>query len=406
MASAMKWNVVIPRGLLAAGCVAWVMAMTGCAVPSGGGRPAAEAADADAGDAVQATPEAPDKVPAPAVSAQKTPPPAAASVPVEADASSTNVAASGDHLLVANRGFVPAPYKPAQVASEKPLVFSNARGVDVDQYVKALSGDVKALLDLSREGRPDAIAPAAATSAAVAPTNLESIVQRLDDKLTKDIGEGQGGLRPYIAKASLCLFDSDCRLQEEDMAGLSPDDRALVDEYRRLFTQLGEQMGRDQGADREILASSAGTLVQALEARKPLRIREAVLCSEISGYGAYQPLPQLEFKVGAYPLVMLYTELANFKTSPLPDGTQAVKLVQELSLHRVTPAGLVLVWSELPAQVTDISRTARRDFFLGQVVRLPEPLDPGEYELKVKVLDLADTVSATASISLRIVAGP
>ena len=87
----MKWNVVITRGLLVAGVTSGVLALTGCADLSGGGRPAAAAGGESSADLADQTPAASADQMAvaakPSVSAQKTPPPAAS---VATDGSATN----------------------------------------------------------------------------------------------------------------------------------------------------------------------------------------------------------------------------------------------------------------------------------------------------------------------------
>ena len=161
----------------------------------------------------------------------------------------------------------------------------------------------------------------------------------------------------------------------------------------------------DRRADREALVAATGSLAETLDARRPLRIGRVALCQEISGYGQFEPLDRNEFPAGALPRVLIYTELTDFKTERQPDSLYAVKVVQEVALHKTADGKDTLVWEEHPAQVTDVSRAARRDFFLGQLLRLPAQLTPGDYELRLRVLDLASGVSATATLPIKVTAG-
>jgi hypothetical protein len=58
----------------------------------------------------------------------------------------------------------------------------------------------------------------------------EQMVRKLKDMLSAYINEHRKGLRPFLAKASLCLIDDNCRLRDEELAQLSPEDRAVVEE--------------------------------------------------------------------------------------------------------------------------------------------------------------------------------
>lgn len=231
----------------------------------------------------------------------------------------------------------------------------------------------------------------------------DQMIRKLDGMLASDISERRSGLRPFLAKASLCLIDENCRLQNEELAQLTPEDRAVVAEYQALFTELGRQLsGADRGAHREALIASSRSLSAALLAQQPIEITHAAIVRQVAGFGSYETFPKNEFAVTELPRIFVYTEIDKQKSQPHTDGQQIVRLVQELSLHKVGGKGIVPVWAEQPAQISDISRRARRDFFLVQELRLPRNLDAGDYELHVKVTDLADGGSATTQIPLRL----
>jgi hypothetical protein len=236
------------------------------------------------------------------------------------------------------------------------------------------------------------------------PMTPAAMLKKIEDNLASDISGRRSGLKPYLAKASLCLLDSDCRLKDEDLALLSADDRAVVEEYRQLFSQLGQQLGgADRKADRAALLTSAQSLSAALGAQEKINVTRVHLCKNIAGFGGYEVFPKNEFSLSALPRVLIYTELAQFKSQRQPDGQSAVKLVQELTLVKAGGGERRAVWTEQPVQITDLSRTPRRDFFLGQILRVPANIEPGDYELQVKVSDLADGGSSTASVPLRLV---
>lgn len=237
------------------------------------------------------------------------------------------------------------------------------------------------------------------------PMSTEAMMKKLDQLMTDDISGRRSGLKPYLAKASLCLIDTECRLQEEDLAMLSAEDRAVVEEYQALFSALGRQLGgSDRKADREALIASSQVLSTSLNAQRKVAISQAILCKQVNGFGNYEPFPKNEFRIDEMPRILVYTELDNFKSRPQAETQYAVKLVQELSLFKVGGRERGPVWSEQPVQVTDVARNPRRDFFLVQVLRLPEKLEAGDYELQVKVSDLADGGLSITRVPVRILA--
>ncbi len=231
----------------------------------------------------------------------------------------------------------------------------------------------------------------------------EQMIKKLDSMLTADITGRRSGLRPFLAKASLCLFDDNCRLQDEDLAMLNAEDRAVVAEYQALFTELGRQLsGADRGAHRAALIASSRSLSAALAAQQPVKIAHAALARQVAGFGAYESFPKNEFALAELPRILVYTELDRYKSQPHSEGQYIVRLVQELSLHKVGSKGATPVWAEQPAQINDVSRRLRRDFFLVQELRLPRTIEAGEYELQIKVSDLADGGSDITRIPLRL----
>ncbi|MCO5062162.1 MAG: hypothetical protein M9963_09260 [Kiritimatiellae bacterium] len=235
------------------------------------------------------------------------------------------------------------------------------------------------------------------------PISNEEMLKRLDQLMSADISGRRSGLKPFLAKASLCLIDSDCRLTDQDLSTLSAEDRAVVEEYQALFETLGRQLGgADHKAEREALIASSQVLTASLNAQRKVVVSQLALSPKVSGFGAYDIFPKNEFRLDEMPRILVYTELDHFKSVQEADGQYAVKLVQELSLYKAGGRDRNPVWTEQPVQVVDSVRNPRRDFFLVQVLRLPEKLDAGDYELQVKVSDLADGGSSVARVPVRI----
>ncbi len=231
------------------------------------------------------------------------------------------------------------------------------------------------------------------------------LMDRVDATISGEIAARGGGIRPYIAKAGLPLFGRTASFSDEDLSVLAEADRELLLGYQTFFANISRQLGAmDPGADRAVLSDAANQLADSINAMKTVSISQAWLCRAVSGYGSFQPFEVYEFRRGELPNILFYTELEHYRSERQADGRYVVRLVQELSLIKERSFGREKpIWSEQPVEISDVSRNARRDFFLVQYLRLPEKLDAGEYILQIKVTDQATGGSSTKTVPLRIV---
>ncbi len=237
------------------------------------------------------------------------------------------------------------------------------------------------------------------------PLSGPELLDRVDALMSGEIAGRTGGIRPYVAKAGLPLFGRTTSFSDEDLGALADDDRELLLAYQTFFANISRQVGaKDQEADRSTLMEAANQLADAVNAQKTVTITQAWLCQGVSGYGSFQPFDVYEFRKGDLPNILVYTELEHYRSERQANGQYLVRLVQELSLVKERAFGKEKpVWAEEPVEISDLSRNARRDFFLVQYLRLPETLDTGDYILQIKVTDQATGGVSTKSLPLRIV---
>lgn len=227
--------------------------------------------------------------------------------------------------------------------------------------------------------------------AAPVPPAGKDMLAELYRKLTAEITTGEGGLKPLIGKAGLSLIDPVYGLTDDDLKGQNPDAKVLASAYQDMFKRMGEQLGKDGNvlADIDFLAAEQGRLRESVESWQGLQIGKVVLCQRVSGYGRYEAFGGNEFPKNSPPMILVYSELANFKSSAGDDGRFVVKLKEELSLTTATDDARE-VWKEREVSVTDTASSRRRDFFIAQYLNLPKTIEPGKYNLQVKITDEAD----------------
>ncbi|HYE60922.1 MAG TPA: hypothetical protein VD997_02905 [Phycisphaerales bacterium] len=226
-------------------------------------------------------------------------------------------------------------------------------------------------------------------------------------KLLREPGEGRRKIPDAVALGPIEALEPGILADLED-----PDNRIGP----KLSTEDREAL---IGARDAILANPAGAneaLVKALSKLAPpptLKIARAALCSRVTGFGHYDPLPTSTFVFGRPIRVIVYVELDGFTARPAREGDVAlsgaslgelvtVDLSQALSLY-ADPSGL-LSWHRPARAVVETSRNKRRDFYVIQQIELPATLSIGRYNLKVTVKDRTSGSEAEAVLPISVVA--
>jgi hypothetical protein len=144
-----------------------------------------------------------------------------------------------------------------------------------------------------------------------------------------------------------------------------------------------------------------------------LTIARSALCTKVSGFGNFVPYPTNVFRAGSNIRAIVYIELENFVTRAARNGDQIAKdtpvdqqvsvdISQSISIFQ--DAGGMLAWHSPPKEITDTSRSRRRDFYLIQQIELPRTLAIGRYNIKVLIKDLGNNAEAEVIIPISIVA--
>lgn len=267
-------------------------------------------------------------------------------------------------------------------------------------------GDVRTLNNKG-DGVPDA-----------PPKTLE---QRIDestvsliDLITQQSMSGDMSWRNYIALAALDAIHPGAvprviTPSQQDGGPLAEDDRQAVESLREFFAGLATippDVGPDARADR--MAELSDKLLES----RPMRIRTSSMCSRVTGYGQFVPLPSTRFQQGKPIRAIVYTEVTRFGHRALSDGNRprnaspsdrwSVELSQAIQVFH--DADGVLAWSRPAETVIETSRNKRKDFFLVHDITLPPTLTIGAYKLKVIMKDRVTGHEDQTTISFEIVA--
>ncbi len=264
------------------------------------------------------------------------------------------------------------------------------------------------------------IGPALTTEDPVEPTPTVAETGSIDAELTNDemitrlAGDLAARLRdrasteqtPFgtlAALATLDLVTPGLGAPPESGVSLTPtEDRALT-AWRTALAEASSQF--HSGGGPEALEGVATGLRAALDAERPLDIRQFSLCTRVEGFGQYAEFASTSFLARRQHRAIVYVEVDHFSATPAsgPEGQAGfqVALVQGVSLYH---ADGTLAWRQTDQETADFSRNQRRDFFVVQRIELPETLTVGSYNLKVTMRDKATGAVAERTLPITIVA--
>ncbi len=243
-----------------------------------------------------------------------------------------------------------------------------------------------------------------ASSHAVQPqTNQPAAVQPgPSDDLKELLGQlrKQAADRPDSVGAALRVrlaeWAMDSKASPEAWSLQDADKRQLAQSVWQVLQVISKMDASPQGAPPADFGKAIESLTETLEQVQPLQIPTALLCRSVSSFGCPDVMPQpWHFLAGRTSMVVLYCELAGFKSEPAPQKTDWYHTVLSQRLAILTSAGKEL-WSFEDQKIEDLCRRPRRDFFITKLLKIPATLPAGDYVLKVTIRDkLANHVTET-----------
>ncbi len=121
-----------------------------------------------------------------------------------------------------------------------------------------------------------------------------------------------------------------------------------------------------------------------LQEKARLELRNVTFSHKISSFGNYEKYARDEFSPGQE--VLLYAEVANIHSEPIPDGKFKTSLKSTIEIYRHGTQGDLIERIDLPETV-DVCRTHRRDYFHSYQFTIPAKLSLGPHILKLSVED-------------------
>ncbi|MBI3862701.1 MAG: hypothetical protein HY290_12495 [Planctomycetia bacterium] len=202
-------------------------------------------------------------------------------------------------------------------------------------------------------------------------------------------GETEGQKQDYIKKQvdlrMLYLMAGQQERALQAIPGLEPADQEFWQQMFWGLTNYFDSTSIPSGAERAAqTVTQMQNAVLRLQEKANLELRNVSFCHRISSFGNYEKYPREEFSPGQE--VLLYAEVANIHSEPIPDGKFRTSLKSTLEILRHGQQGEAVEKIDLPETV-DICRTHRRDYFHSYQFTIPTKLSLGPHVLKLTVED-------------------
>jgi len=236
---------------------------------------------------------------------------------------------------------------------------------------------------------PEANSPAAVAG----PLSLREFVERRPG-LTKD-----ASFREQLDERVLHLLAGDLEGARRPLEMATDEQQTLAGAYLEALAALREAH-QGNPAGREEALRKLRELSERLDRVSELRVPVLAICREVRGFGQYTPIEPARFPSGVASEFIAYCELSGF-ASVEEEGRFVARF--QLRTTVMTPGGGTVVEIEDP-DIVDRCRTRRRDCFIPRIVRLPATLSPGEYVVKVTVIDKLGEKVTESRATLRVVA--
>lgn len=284
----------------------------------------------------------------------------------------------------ANRNLNPAASAPANVQ------WINAEQPGQNNPVSALSPQVPApagnlpLNFGASEGIPLGLAPFSSSpelERLITQTTVEAAaVTPGDNEISRQLY-----LRKHVQLRLLHLIAGQTERALQPISGIDSADQEFWQQMLWGMANYFDTQGMPDSSERATQTiSQLRAAASRLQEKARLELHNVAFCHKISGFGNYQRFKRDEFTSGQP--VLLYAEVADFKSEPTPDGQFRTLMKSTLEVLEGGPAGRIVETLPLtPSE--DRCRNQRRDYYHSYEFAIPQNCNPGPHTLRLRVED-------------------
>ena len=249
------------------------------------------------------------------------------------------------------------------------------------------------------EGAPLAIAPFASS------LELERLITQTTVEAAAVIpGDNEVSRQLYLRKhvqlrlLNLIAGQTDRALQP--IPGIDSVDQEFWQQMLWGLANYFDTQGMPESSERATQTITQLRIAAArLQEKARLELHNVAFCHKISGYGNYQRFKRDEFTPGQQ--VLLYAEVADFKSEPTPDGQFRTLMKSTLEVLEGGPTGRLV--ESLPLSPSeDRCRNQRRDYYHSYEFAIPQSCNAGPHTLQLRVEDQLGKKSAVTRLNFNV----
>ncbi|MHC4275421.1 MAG: hypothetical protein ACYSUR_17375 [Planctomycetota bacterium] len=236
---------------------------------------------------------------------------------------------------------------------------------------------------------------------------LRNLIVELSSELYRRGAYSDMPLRELMLIAATTLVTPDRALATDALPGVTEREREILAAWQAFCVRVGPRLA--ETGDPEVLVTEIEALYRALAKQPQLVVAQALLCTRVGGFGDYDAFPRnaegrYAFLAHTGQQAVVYVEIEDFTSEANEQGQWVTELSQQLVV--ISERDGIPVWREDWQAGVDLSHRRREDFFIVQVVTLPERLSVGRYHLKIRIRDDRSGAEAETAIDFEMVADP
>lgn len=210
------------------------------------------------------------------------------------------------------------------------------------------------------------------------PTSLKGFLDEF-------VRESDGGtFRQQLDERILRVLAGDDASAARPMSLVTNEQQKLADSILASLQSVRDAHMGDPALMEDSAITALRQLRETLRALEQLSIPTIAICWKVDGFGNYQEFSPAQFVAGRANEMIVYTEIDGFISEQRSDDWYYANFELTTSVHdRI--GNTVATFNE--PDILDKCRTRRVDCFVPHLITLPASLAPGDYVVKVTVVD-------------------
>lgn len=247
--------------------------------------------------------------------------------------------------------------------------------------------------EMHGESRPSGVnAPA---RAADQPITLEEFAERWQ------AAPGDTSFRGQLDQRLVQVLAGDFENAKRPLELASREQQRMATQFVDALMAIREMHGGEPSEEADRVLDKLVKLEESLVPLSDLQVPRLVLTRAVRGFGSYDPFEPAQFAAGRATEFVVYCEIGNFVSQLRDDGGYDSRFSMRTEVLSRAGDTVLDINDE---NIADTCRTRRRDCFIPRLVRLPATLSPGDYVVKVTIVDKIGAKVAQKKTTFRIVA--